>query len=124
MFSSSKPLDIAIIYNKSNHFGLTQDAELLKRALFSKGTVRFVDPLEIPSPADINIHLEVPIYSFVPWGTHNIYIMNPEWYVKAWDPYLKHFDAVITKEDVLPPADYEKMKQRNNRINDIFRDDD
>ena len=30
----------------------------------------------------------------------------------------------ITKEDVLPPADYEKMKQRNNRINDIFRDDD
>jgi len=32
--------------------------------------------------------------------------------------------AIITKEDVLPPADYEKMKQRNNRINDIFRDDE
>jgi len=100
MFNTNRPLDIAIIYNKSNHFGLEHDAELLKRSLFAKGTVRFVDPLEIPSPADINIHLEVPIYSFVPWGTHNIFIMNPEWYVKAWDPYLKHFDAVITKEDL------------------------
>ena len=97
---NSKPLDIAIIYNKSNHFGLERDAELLRSSLALKGTVRFVDPLEIPSPADLNIHLEVPVYSFVPWGTHNIYIMNPEWYVKAWDPYLKHFDAVITKEEL------------------------
>ena len=97
---NSKSLDIAIIYNKSNHFGLEKDAELLRSVLESKGNVRFVDPLEIPSPADVNIHLEVPIYSFVPWGTYNVFVMNPEWYVKAWDPYLKHFDAVITKEDL------------------------
>ena len=126
MFSSSQNADIAIIYNKSNHFGLQKDAELLKSVLSSKANVRFVDPLEIPSPAHINIHLEVPIYSFVPWGTYNIFIMNPEWYVKAWDPYLKHFDAVITKEDlglnavVLPWTIIPFPKQDHTKINEFL----
>ena len=127
MFSASKTTDIAIIYNKSNHFGLEKDAELLKRSLYTKGTVRFVDPLEIPSPAHINIHLEVPIYSFVPWGTYNIYVMNPEWYVKAWDPYLKHFDAVITKEDlgltnayILPWSLVPFPKQEHTKIKEFL----
>jgi len=30
---------------------------------------------------------------------------------------------IITERDVLPAADYEIIKNRNNRINDIFRDD-
>lgn len=100
MYTSSKrKLDVSIIYNKANHFGLEHDAELLKQTL-TNANVKTVDPLEIPSPADINIHLEVPIYSYVPWGTYNIFVMNPEFYNKAWDPYMKHFDAIITKENV------------------------
>ena len=99
MFSSSKrSFNISILCNKANHFGLDHDSNLLKDALSSKANVTIVDPLEIPSPSDINIHLEVPIYSYVPWGTYNILVVNPEWYVKAWDPYIRHFDLILTKE--------------------------
>jgi hypothetical protein len=104
MFSVSKKLfQITIIYNKSNHFGLEKDAHLLKRALSGKAVVRFADPLEPPVSADINIHLEVPIYVYVPWAPHNILVVNPEWYAAdAWDPYLKYFD-IITKEKLSFP---------------------
>lgn len=101
MFQSNGLKSVTVIYNKTNKFGLEHDAELIKRALGGKATVRFSDPLEHPVLQDINIHLEVPIYSYVPWASYNIFIMNPEWYVKeSWDPYLKHFDLVITKEQI------------------------
>ena len=101
MFKSDKLLSVTVIYNKANKFGLEKDAELIKRALSGYATVRFADPLEHPVVQDINIHLEVPIYSYVPWASYNIFVMNPEWYFKeSWDPYMKHFDLVITKEDL------------------------
>ena len=102
MYSNSKRiLDVSIIFNKSNKYGLLQDAELIKQSLSGKGFVKFVDPLEQPSVADINIHLETPIYSYVPWASYNIFVMNPEWYVNdSYDPYIKHFNKIITKEDL------------------------
>jgi len=102
MFSNSqRSFNVTIIYNKSNHFGLEHDAELLKRSLSGYATVRFADPLEHPVAQDINIHLEVPIYSYVPWATYNILVMNPEYYInESYDPYMKSFDLVITKEDL------------------------
>lgn len=101
MFKENKTLAVTVIYNKANKFGLEKDAELIKRALSGYATVRFADPLEHPVLQDINIHLEVPIYSYVPWASYNVFIMNPEWYFKeSWDPYMKHFDVVITKEDL------------------------
>uniref|UniRef100_A0A6C0D9S4 Glycosyltransferase 2-like domain-containing protein n=1 Tax=viral metagenome TaxID=1070528 RepID=A0A6C0D9S4_9ZZZZ len=101
MFQSTGLKSVTVLYNKSNKFGLENDAELIKRALSGKATVRFSDPLEHPVVQDINIHLEVPVYNYVPWASYNIFIMNPEWYVKdAWDPYLKNFDLVITKEQI------------------------
>jgi hypothetical protein len=102
MFTNSKRLfDINVIFNKSNKFGILHDAELIKRSLSGFAVVKFVDPLEHPSISDINIHLEKPIYSFIPWSSYNIFVMNPEWYVnEAYDPYMKHFDQVITKEDL------------------------
>jgi len=100
MISNSKSnFTVSVIFNKSNNFGLLHDAELIKRSLSGYAIVKFVDPLEHPSLSDINIHLEVPIYSYVPWASYNIFIMNPEWYVKdVYDSYMKHFDVVITKE--------------------------
>ena len=101
MFKSDKLLSVTIIYNKANTFGLEKDAQLIKRALSGYATIRFADPLEHPVVQDINIHLEVPIYSYVPWASYNIFMMNPECYFKeSWDPYMKHFDLVITKEDL------------------------
>lgn len=88
MFTSSKRLlEVSVIFNKSNTFGLLHDAELLKKSLSGYAVVNFVDPLEVPRISDMNIHLEVPYYVHVPWSTYNVFIMNPEWYHKEqWDP--------------------------------------
>lgn len=78
---------------------------MLKRALSGKAVVRFADPLEPPVSADINIHLEVPIYVYVPWAPHNILVVNPEWYAAdAWDPYLKYFEVIIKEKLNFPNA--------------------
>lgn len=102
MFSQSKRLlEVSVIFNKTNTFGLYNDALLIQKTLAGYAIVRFADPLEPPVACDINIHLEVPIYSYVPWSNYNIFIANPEYYVsEAYDPYIKHFDKVITKEDL------------------------
>jgi hypothetical protein len=102
MFSNSKRhFNVTILYNKSNHFGLENDAELLKKSLAGYANVKIADPLEHPVAQDINIHLEVPYYVHVPWATYNIFVVNPEHYVKeSYEPYMKHFDLVITKEDL------------------------
>ena len=102
MFSKTKRLlEVTVIFNKSNTFGLQNDATLLQRSLAGLARVRFADPLEPPVTSDVNIHLEVPIYTYVPWSNYNVFIANPEQYVKdSYDPYMKHFDIVITKEDL------------------------
>ena len=101
MSQKKKMLEVTIIYNKSNSFGLANDAKLLSRTLSGVARVRISDPLEPPVSSDVNIHLELPIYSFVPWANTNILVVNPEHYVsKAYNPYLKQFDCVITKEDL------------------------
>jgi hypothetical protein len=101
MFKSTGLKSVNVIYNKTNHFGLEHDAELIKKSLSEHAVVKFTDPLEHPVLQDVNIHLEVPINSHVPWATYNIFVMNPEYYVKeAWDPYMKHFDLIITKEEL------------------------
>ena len=94
MFKTEKKLTVSVIFNKANKFGLEKDAELIKQTLSGYATVRFADPLEHPVIQDINIHLEVPIYTYVPWASYNVFVMNPEWYFKeSWDPYMKHFDS-------------------------------
>lgn len=93
-------MEIAIIFNKSNHFGLLQDVQMIRDALRSAaaGTVRVreVDPLEAPVKVDIAFHLEVPIYAWMPWSSVNVLLCNPEWFeLEAWKGYLPRFDAVL-----------------------------
>jgi hypothetical protein len=98
-------MEIAILYNKSNTFGLAQDAEVLQWALQNTNTgrgtvrVRTADPLEPPVPLSVAIHLEVPYYGWMPWATTNYLLLNPEWYEEeAWESYLKHFDGVLFRD--------------------------
>ena len=96
-------MEVAILYNKSNTFGLAQDAEVIQWCLqtVEKGGVRIrtVDPLEPPVPLSVAIHLEVPYYSWMPWASTNYLLLNPEWYYEeAWASYLKHFDGVIFRD--------------------------
>jgi len=93
---ASAPTPIHIIYNKSNTFGLRQDAELLKKAL-APMPVKEVDPLEPASFCGIAIHLEVPVYSVMALATVNIFVINPEWWEDSWNPYLQKAELLIFK---------------------------
>lgn len=99
-----RPLEITLLYNKANHFGLKVDAEWIQKTLqkAKEGIrVREVDPLEPPVPCDILIHLEVPIYGWMPWATTNVLMVNPEWLeVDAWSAYFLFFDVFIFKEEL------------------------
>lgn len=97
-----RKLQIVILFNKSNPFGLRKDAELLQKVLSAKSrfTITLCDPLEPSMQTDICFHLEQPIYCWVPWSRVNVLMVNPEWFVDAYIPYLKHFDHVIFKNEV------------------------
>lgn len=94
--------DVTLLYNKSNPFGISNDVDAIVRALGAKGgyQIRKSDPLEPPVSTDMAIHLEVPIYGWMPWAARNILIVNPEWFVEAWGQYLPRFDAVLFKDTV------------------------
>jgi hypothetical protein len=87
---------ITLLANKSNKFGLSRDVEGLEK-VFEAHNTRVCDPLEPPSYSDIAVHLEVPVYSWMPWSVQNILVVNPEWYRPAWDVYLPRFDMVVVK---------------------------
>jgi hypothetical protein len=87
--------DIVVLYNRANTYGLAKDVEGLEAAL---GPLRRADPLEPPSACDLLIHLEVPVYQWMPWAAQNILMVNPEWFQESWLPYMPRFDAVIYKD--------------------------
>lgn len=100
----SSALDIVFWVKKTNRFGLSQDAEvfrhLFQKANNGKRVLHFhvKDPLEPPIPADINIHLEIPVYAAVPWASVNLLLVNPEWYSPEWDGYLSRFDLLLVRD--------------------------
>jgi hypothetical protein len=88
--------DIVVLYNRANTFGLAKDVEGIKEAL-AGFTLRMADPLEPPSPCDLAIHLEIPVYGWMPWAARNVLVVNPEWFQESWLPYMSRFDSVIYK---------------------------
>ena len=69
-------LSVNIIYNKSNTYGLNDDAVILERILHSHKP-KLVDMREPLFYSDINIHLEIPVFSAIPWARTNILLVNP-----------------------------------------------
>jgi hypothetical protein len=90
-------MNIIILANKSNQYGLNKDVAGIRKVLGGY-SVAHCDPLEPPVAADILIHLEVPAYGWAPWGRVNIIMVNPEHWVPAWDIYLPKFDVVIVRD--------------------------
>ena len=91
-------MQVVLLYNKSNTFGLRKDVEIVEKLLRDKVknvSIRVADPLEPPTPSDVAIHFEVPIYGFLPWAKTNYLLCNPEWYEEAWNPYLTRFNGVL-----------------------------
>lgn len=97
-------LNIVFWVKKTNRFGLSQDIEVFRHLFVknnnSKYTLHFhtKDPLEPPIPADINIHLEIPVYVAIPWAPTNMLLVNPEWYTNEWDGYIPRFDLVLLRD--------------------------
>jgi hypothetical protein len=98
------PFRITILANKSNPYGISKDIEgLLKVFEGPDYVVKVCDPLEVPEPTDLCIHLEIPVYVWMAWSTKNFLVVNPEWYVDAWDSYLPKFDQIIVKDNSVLP---------------------
>lgn len=96
-------MEVALLYNKSNPFGIAQDVEVFEWALrnVDKGNVRIrrADPLEPPVPLSVALHLEVPYAGWMPWASTNYLLLNPEWYeTEAWESYLPRFDGVLFRD--------------------------
>jgi hypothetical protein len=103
--SSKQPLlNVNILYNKANTFGLARDAtvltELVRAAVPGRiGHVNLLDPREPPQRADLQFHLEHPVYSAVPWATTNVLLANLEHYdPSTYNPYLPAFDQVWVRD--------------------------
>ena len=90
-------LSVVYLYpKKAAVHGLQQDALLLE-TYFMKG--RHADPLEPPSPCDVAVHFEIPIYGWMPWASKNVCVVNPEWWNSEWNSYLSRMDLLIFKCD-------------------------
>lgn len=93
---------VQFIYNKSNPYGLLKDVAVLKQIFREVGVANFteLDPHEPPRAADIQVHLEVPVYANIPWAATNIFLVNPEYYeATAYDSYLSAFDLVVVRDE-------------------------
>jgi hypothetical protein len=98
-------IQITLVYNKANPYGIKQDADLLESVIrqynasigvqFAK--VKHADLLEPPAATDICIHLEIPSTTWMPFAHKNVMMVNSEWWVPAWDSLIPRFDLVITK---------------------------
>ena len=94
------PFTVTILANKSNTYGISKDVEAVRRAFGGRGAqIRVSDPLEPPVYSDVAVHLEIPVYVWMPWAATNILVVNPEWFVEAaWRPYLARFDTIVVKD--------------------------
>ena len=93
-------LSVNIIYNKANTYGLADDIAVIERIFndFQVMKPKMFDMREAFVHADVNIHLEIPIFSAIPWARKNIMLVNPEQWVFEYDAYAHAFDGFIFRD--------------------------
>jgi hypothetical protein len=102
------PLSVTILYNKTNTYGLTDDIQVIERLLKKlqdKLGQMILKPklLDMREPhiiSDIQIHLEIPVFSAIPWSFTNILVVNPEQWSFAYDAYVHSFDMLLFREPI------------------------
>ena len=98
------PLSVTIIYNKANPYGLQEDVAIIERLIKSAAlgqTIqkpKIIDMREPPSHSDIQFHLEIPVFSAIPWAHTNVMLVNPEQWSYAYDAYVHAFDALLFRD--------------------------
>jgi len=123
-----KPLSVNIIYNKTNTFGLKDDIKVINLVLQKLSSITSIPcgkpvTVDVREPlmfADINIHLEIPIYSAIPWAHTNMILVNPEHWSFAYYSYVNAFDAIILRDPVSADKFKECLSARNITHDNIF----
>jgi len=91
------------LISKDNGLGLSRDMAILRRALIAisgeKIRVECVDWQSKPSAerADLNIFLELVNPAHFKAAKWNVFVPNPEWFMREWRPHLQGFDQVWAK---------------------------
>jgi hypothetical protein len=101
------PFSVNIIYNKANTFGLNDDVNVIERYIrkiqdligHPIAKAKTTDMREPLSHSDIQFHLEIPVFSAIPWAHTNIMVVNPEQWSYAYDAYAHAFDAFIFRDN-------------------------
>jgi hypothetical protein len=108
---SNKFRTVNFIFPKTNNYGLLKDCRLLE-SYFAKCQFRCqrLDPHEPPKPADINVHLEIPVYANIAWAPVNILLVNPEYYTDAFEAYTSAFDILIIRDSATHDLYYHESR--------------
>jgi glycosyltransferase involved in cell wall biosynthesis len=93
---------VNIIGNHRKGTGVSQDVLILHglivHVLGKETQIRHVPHYYPQCPeAELNFFIEVITPSLFPYAAKNIWIPNPEWTYKTWEPYAKMVDAIWVK---------------------------
>lgn len=125
--STLTPLSVNIIYNKANTYGLTDDVLVIERILRhlqdTVGPINKARTADLREPlihSDINIHLEIPVYSATAWAHTNIILVNPEKWSYAYDAYAHAFDALIFRDSITAAAFRQDFANKGISTDNIY----
>jgi len=121
------PLSVNIIYNKANTYGLNDDVKvidnLLRQLQDVVGPINKARTADLREPlihSDINIHLEIPIFSAIPWAHTNVMLVNPEQWSYAYDAYAHSFDALIFRDSTTAAAFRDDFAKKGIPTDNIY----
>jgi hypothetical protein len=70
--------------------------------------------------SDINIHLEIPVFSAISWGHTNIIVVNPEQWSYSYDAYVHAFDALIFRDSNTAELFRKDFTEKGIRTDNIY----
>jgi hypothetical protein len=93
---------VNLIGNHRKGTGVSQDVQILHglvaHVLGKETQIRHIPHYYPQCPeAEVNFFIEVINPSLFPYAAKNIWIPNPEWAYKTWEPYAKMVDAIWVK---------------------------
>lgn len=120
-------LSVNILYNKSNVFGLSDDIVVIERVLKAISSAqgssvsfqkpRLLDMREPMVAADLQIHLEVPVFAAIPWSFANVLLVNSEhWVANAYNAYAHAFDLFLFRDSASADRFRELCPEASDRV--------